>query len=261
MKLQTFLTNLMALTFCANGLDAAAYTVSLTGDNCYGTFGCQDTPTSGDLRWCMNRPDATSITFNLAPVDTTITLENMLPLLGPVSSISIDGSNGGSPITINGDSKFPGFFAAFGDVSLSNMTIANTVSAGGHGGESNYGGLGGGGLGAGGGLFVNRADVTISNLHFEYNSAQGGTGAKVDSYDYNYGGGGGGGGMFYGRGGVPSYTNGGAGAGGGGMGGYGGRPQSYSYQSGGGVAVASRPKVRVAMQLMATDKTDKMAAF
>lgn len=79
-------------------------------------------------------------------------------------------------------------------VTLSNLTLAHGNASGGHGS-----GEGGGGMGAGGALFVDgAADVTLQNVDFDSNQANGGRGGQGEI--------GGGGGMG---------GNGGAGGGGG----------------------------------------------
>lgn len=167
-------------------------------------------------------PGATqTITFN-ANVGT-ITLASALPLI--FTNVNIVGTAGA---TIDGANMFRGLFvtglATTGNgappaitVNISNIAIQNVKAQGGAGGADS-----GGGLGAGGGLFVNQnATVTISNVTFANAVAQGGNGG-AHANDFSVGGGGGlggaggsslaaggGGGLFFNGG------NGNAGSGGG----------------------------------------------
>ena len=119
---------------------------------------------AGDLRYCLNVANTTpgpyNITFALPSGQETIMLSNILPILnvsGSTSAITIDGTNtAGShvPITINGVGTFPGFIARQGTVTLSNMTILNTLSKGGTGGT----------MGGGGGAVLVEAYLSIAPM-------------------------------------------------------------------------------------------------
>ena len=73
-------------------------------------------------------------------------------------------------------------------VTVANLTIANGLAQGGHGGDNG----GGGGAGLGGGAFVNRAATLIlTNVTFTANQAKGGNGGGALSTRWGGGGGGG----------------------------------------------------------------------
>ena len=167
-------------------------------------------------------------------------------LQGGTAGGSVANINGGGA-TIDGNNAFNGLFVYSGNVNVNDLTIANAVAQGGAGG----GNRGGGGAGLGGGLFVtgtNNADgsgnsiasggnVTLTNVNFTGNAAQGGAGGgNPNPGDYGGGGGlggaggssfggNGGGGIGIGASGGASGTNGasgivlGAASGGGGSGG------------------------------------------
>ncbi|MBR0778071.1 VCBS domain-containing protein [Bradyrhizobium diazoefficiens] len=82
---------------------------------------------------------------------------------------------------VNGVATYSGFYLRSGDVTLSDLTIQNTVQRGGDGTgdpHSRNGG-GGGGLGAGGGLFVGAgASATLDNISFIGDQAIGGNGGR-----------------------------------------------------------------------------------
>lgn len=196
-------------------------TVTISGDTSPNTMGVADSdPGTGDLRYVLNYinqnpPNTYNVVFN--NITPQITLGGTLPILNlnALNSISIDGSNGGSQIIIDGSSTRPGFFAHQGSISLSNMTIQNTQALGGIGS--------GGGMGAGGALFINSAFVDIQNMTFSNCSAVGGLGSTSIN---------GGGGMYNGSGGLRILLVGGAG--GGGIGGLGGNAIFLLTGSGGG---------------------------
>ena len=170
--------------------------VNIPGDSASSTAGTfNPTSSSGDLRGCLHyintttisAPDTFNITFNI-PSDQTISLEKLLPIVNLVNTntVIIDGTNSGDQIVIDGDGSFRGFFIRQGAVTLENITLSN-VSA-----THNDSGLTGrgGGMGAGGGIFNDEADVTIDNVTFQRCTASGGSGEEA-----NVGGCGGGGGM------------------------------------------------------------------
>lgn len=199
-------------------------TVTTPGDTAPTTGGA-----AGDFRFVLNTvntsgPDVYNVSFNIgAP---TITLGAMLPLLNLVdaaNTLTIDGSNGGNQIIIDGNGNFyRGFFARQGNVNIQNMTVQNTRASGGQGGVN----LGGGGMGAGGALFIDAATTTISNFSALNTSASGGTGA------INAGSGPGGGGGMGGQGGVTF-------GGGGGIGGTGGNGIASGLGHGGGGGIGT----------------------
>jgi len=159
----------------------------------------------------------------------TITLAAPLPILQ--SNVAINGP-GSNLLTVSGGNSSRVFFADTGTIAISGMTISNGTAAGGNGGSPVVanGIGGGGGLGAGGGLYVNNtANVTISNVVFQNNTATGGTGGNSGNVAFAASGGGGGG--LTAPGGTAA---GGAGGGGGGLYGAGGSNTTANGAGGGG---------------------------
>ena len=215
------------------GVVMASVTVNSTGD----TFGDIGTGTASTLtlREAINLADSrpgTTITFQAGL--GTITLAGNMPLIYASGTV-IDGGTG---VTINGAGAYRPFFVsglpatATGETpqaitaNISNVTVQNALA---QGGAATFGG--GGGLGAGGALFVNQnASVTLTNDAFTSDRATGGAGGGGGvgggggGLGGNSGNGGGGGGLFYpgsiGGGGVTSA--GGNPAGGSGINGTGG---------------------------------------
>ncbi len=135
----------------------------------------------------------TNATINMMAGLGTITLTNALPAIQ--NNLVINGNSN----TISGAGAYRIFFvnAALGTVHINDLKLANGVALGGNGGLG-YGG-GGGGAGLGGAIFLNTGNLTVSNLLFATNSAQGGAGSP--GFNGNslgaLGGGGGGGGMLF----------------------------------------------------------------
>lgn len=78
----------------------------------------------------------------------------------------------GNGHTIDGGGLFRPFFIHSGNVQLNNLTIANGMAQGGRGS--------GGGMGAGGAIFVDQfAIVTLNNVSFANNTAIGGSGGRL----------------------------------------------------------------------------------
>ena len=233
-KLPIFIKSFSWVTaFClaTPSLFATTLTVSVPGDGLTGS--------PNDLRGVLNQINTTPGTYNVVFTlggTNTITLGAMLPILNlnAANTITMDGTNGGTQIVIDGASTFNGFFAEMGTISLQNLTIQNVTSTGGAGGPSAFG-AGGGALGAGAGLFIDQAAVTLSNVTINNASAVGGAGGAGGTGG-SVSGGAGGGGMFKGLGGnaVPTGGHQLGGAGGGGMGGTGGSAQNFETSSGGG---------------------------
>ncbi len=252
---QAFLT-VATFFLLMNEVNAVTLTVNTPGDTNVNTGGVL----SGgnfDLRGALNTININNagtydIVFSLA--SPTITLTAPLPPinLGATNTVTIDGSNSGNQITVDGGSTFRPFFVRQGPVTLENMTIENGLAKGGNGGS---GGLpAGGGLGAGGALFIDQAAVSVSNLTFTNNGATGGNGGTLNSGGPGGGGGmggngansistgdplvgsGGGGGLVGAGGNGGNNTNGSAGGGGGGGGGIGsgGNAGSSGVGAGGG---------------------------
>ncbi len=122
-----------------------------------------------------------------------ITLASSLPAI--TVNLTIDGGN----FALDGAALYSAFFVRLGNVAIKNLTVRNTTARGGNGGGGADGG-GGGGLGAGGGLFVyTGATVTIQDVAFTTNVAQGGNGNTAGANS----GGAGGGGLNGGNAGTP----------------------------------------------------------
>jgi hypothetical protein len=143
----------------------------------------------------------------------TVTMLTAVPDIAAINlqsgvSLVIAGSNNA---ILDGENTVRGLFAYAGNVTVSNLTIQNTVAQGGSG--SNAGFAGGGGAGLGGGLFVAaHANVTLNSVSFATTKALGGAGGN------NTGGAGagwGGGGGLGGNAGIVfgSYFSGGGGVG------------------------------------------------
>jgi hypothetical protein len=145
----------------------------------------------------------------------TYTLTGNLPDIS--ANVTIDGTTtDGQGITLDA-AGHRGLFVSSGIVDLENLTIANAAAvgtAGANAASGPSGGGGGGGAGLGGGLFVGSgADVTLSNVAFQNDSATGGAGGNGSVHATNGGGGGGGGGFNGGAGGPGGPGKGAGGAG------------------------------------------------
>ena len=203
---------------------------------------------------------ASTITINPGIGAITLT-SGPLPLI--YSNLNIVGAAGGS--VLDGSGTFRGLFvsglATTGNgapavviVNISNLAIQNVVAQGGAGGANVQ--SGGGGLGAGGGLFINQnANVTITNTTFANAAARGGAGGSVDlsvlsaqgggggglggagGGSGSAGGGGGGGGLFF-AGSSSGTANGAGGGGGGGITGAGQSGRSNGVGGNGGAGAA-----------------------
>jgi hypothetical protein len=151
-------------------LFGVALTINQAGDSNIGTGGTFNTGTlQGDLRGALNYINQNgvntyTVTFSLG-ASNTITLGAMLPIvnLNAANTVTIDGTNGGTMIVIDGASTYRGFLVEKGTATLQNLTIQNIKAAGGNGGGTG-GGCGGGGMGAGAALFVDQGAVTLSNV-------------------------------------------------------------------------------------------------
>jgi hypothetical protein len=196
--------------------NAAIYTVSNTNNS-----------GAGSLRQAILDANATgaysgivsgSNIINVAATGT-ISLDDALPMI--FSNLTINGNG----ITIDGGGAHRCFFVSglpttpYGTpqaiaVNLNNLQLSNCTAKGGDGGAGAV--AGGGGLGAGGAVFVNSgAHVSLFGISF---AAAGATG---------------------GNGGLPSSTSNGF-AGGGGLGGAGGDSNGVEFGSGGGIGGAGR---------------------
>jgi len=198
----------MALLLPADRAYATTYSVTADTDSVSGGAAGTGAGALGELRYAI-------LAANLAGGTNTINFTCGSPctitLNGPLPPIE-------SNLTIDGNSLYRVFFVDTGTVTLSNLIIQNALAQGGAGADGMT--SGGGGLGAGAGLFVNKstAVVTVLNTYFLKCSAIGGSGGDSTLYetDSTFGGGGGGG-----DGSVESLPNGGAGGFGGGGGGAG----------------------------------------
>ncbi|MCE9544113.1 MAG: autotransporter domain-containing protein [Planctomycetia bacterium] len=205
-------------------LNGADYQVTVATDD--GTGG-----TTGTLSWAINQSNTAGGT-NSITVDhsvTSISMSGSLPMIS--SNVTIAGNSA----TLQGnDNRL--FFVNSGTVSIQNLAVTGGKAQGGLGGNSVFsGGAGGGGLGAGGGLFVNSgASVSIQNVSFSGNSAVGGGGGSLvqPGGRHSSASGGGGGGGFGGAGGGVFNTSGG---GGGGYQTAGGTGGTYGGAGGGGL--------------------------
>ena len=209
---------------CAPGARAdSTFTVTSTADD----------GSVGTLRWAVAQADAAGAgtqTINFAvPSNSIITLTSPLPVLNNISGVIVVNGSGTSGLAISGNDANRVFFVQSGNVTISNLNIDHALAKGGDGGADPLAG-GGGGLGAGGGLFVNQgANVTVQGVTFNHNAAVGGNGGTLSGGGVGGGGGGGGmggnggnGGAQGGGGGGGFITNGGdggvfAGGGGGGL--------------------------------------------
>lgn len=190
-----FLLTAASCVLFLNNTSAVDYTVNLPTDSSIATGG-SGSGNMGDLRWVLNtilNAQAQTMMVDTRVINFTVpsvTLQGILPMVNLFHADDVTiGNASGTPVVIDGQGIHRGFFIRQGNVLLQNLTLENTVAAGGKGGDSHAGG--GGGMGAGGGLFIDAATVTISNVTFENNSAIGGNGGTSNPM-LNGGGGGGG---------------------------------------------------------------------
>lgn len=161
----------------------------------------------------INQANSTAENDTIFIVDSNINIES--PLLPQINSdINFQGI-GDQPI-ISGVNQFPIFFVNSGNVSFSRLGLINGLAQGGSGNSPG----GGGGLGAGGALFINDGKVTLNQVYFEQNKAAGGQGGNSIKSGGNGGKGGDGGSLING---VPIFGRNGNSGGAGGSGGNGGK--------------------------------------
>lgn len=221
-------------------------TVNTTADDPATASATVDTSTnSGTLRDCIlvanlltgstGTPTFPGLTIGFAGglSGATIALNNALPML--FNNTVIDASALANPVTIDGGSAYRIFFvsglpsgstglvngkpdpdgAQAITVVLRNLRLQHGLAKGGDTLNNNFDG-GGGGMGAGGALFVNHfADVTVNAVSFSANTAQGGS-LVAGPVATSGGGGGMGAGISHQGGGglgAPSASSGGAGLG------------------------------------------------
>ena len=183
---------------------AATFTVNSEADTSDGVCDA----TSCTLREAIEEANASggADTIDFDPglgAGATIPLSSALPAID--DDLQILGSIPGGSVEIDGVLAHRVFFARDGNIVLSNLTIVNGLAKGGDGGDR-----AGGGLGAGGALFVDiNADVTIVDVLFNDNAAEGGDGGSDGALDAAGGGGG-----LGGDGGEPSTSRAGGGGGG-----------------------------------------------
>ncbi len=222
-----FCSSLIFSLLSASGFALTTYVVSDPGDSAPNAGGAP-----GDLRYALNQmyaqtlPGPYQVEFRVSKVSLQATLPMVV---NPATFV-------GNGVTIDGGILYRGFFinGTFdaNPIILQNMTFQNCIAQGAAGGNGNDGGGGGGGaLGAGGAIFVARANVLLENVNLGVpgagNSAKGGSGGAANGNSTAGFGGGGGGGGLGGNGG-----NGGRGGTAGGMGGGGG---GGGYSGNGGV--------------------------
>jgi autotransporter-associated beta strand protein len=220
----------------------------------------------GTLSWAIATLNASSATGQVINIETNVTLGG--PLSPIFNSVTINGYNntisgGGTQriFMIGVDSATQNSAAVAGsiiaqqtNVAINQVTLANGLAQGGTGS--------GGGLGAGGALFVNQSgNVTLTNVSFSNNTAHGGDsdidhagggglGGSGSNVSLGAGGGGGGGIFGAGNGGGGGVFGNGGGAtmntqstdptqigGGGGYSGTGGNGQTAGTPGSGGVGV------------------------
>jgi hypothetical protein len=226
----------LAVEALEDRLAPATFTVTLPTDS--GPTNSLITPlgpgTVGDLRNAIfqadQSPDADNV-IDLSGLSGTVDLAAMLPPIFTLNggSLTIIGP-GQQNLTISGEGEVRPFFILEGDVSISNLTIANGLAKGGNGGPG-----AGGGAGLGGGLLIDgtvgATTVSLTNVTFDKNQAVGGTGTSGVT---------GGGGGAGGNGGTGvAYTSEGAGGGflgngGNGLGNFGGGGGGFTGAGGNG---------------------------
>jgi hypothetical protein len=190
-------------------VNATDFPVTIFTDTNSGGLAGTGAGAAGDLRAQILAANAAagadSITFVCGSPPCTITLTGPLPPI--TESLIINGGTLGN-IVISGAGAYRVFFADIGTIQLQNLVIQDGMAQGGAGGTGDGGG--GGGAGLGGGLFINQANVTLTNVRFLNCRVVGGAGANYISQVYP---GGGGGGMAF-RGGNSTGNTGGPGGGG-----------------------------------------------
>lgn len=200
-----YILALLVFAVCG-GLNAATNTFIV---NSTGTGNVE-----GTLLYAINEANSSTTEGDINIINITasgtLNLASALPSLNN-STVPLT-INGSGDFTIDGDNLYRGFFVQAGTVNINNLTLSECKAIGGSGGNSR----GGGGLGAGGGIFVNdTATVNLDAVTFTSCSAQGGDGADGKLPEQQAGGGGG----LNGAGGEAGGSIEGNGAGGGGGGG------------------------------------------
>ncbi|HEX3655240.1 MAG TPA: autotransporter domain-containing protein [Pirellulales bacterium] len=189
---------------------------------------------SSDLANAIQTIDSNPNTSYTLSLTGNVTMSQQVQAITTNATINVAGNG----YTIDGGNAYRPFFIESGNVTLQNLTVANSLAQGGSGG--------GGGLGAGAAVFVDTSGhLTIQNVNFTNNAAVGGAGGA----GYSAGGGGlggnggagvtdysgGGGGGLHGNGGsVTAGGDSGSGGGGGELGNGGAGQQIPITQGGGG---------------------------
>ncbi|SPF45121.1 exported hypothetical protein [Candidatus Sulfopaludibacter sp. SbA4] len=133
-------------------------------------------PATGTLRYAvLNSSGGNTITFAPSLNGQTIALDTSSPNnhLFIFHDLTIQGPGAGL-LTISGGSGTRISFIAGGNVTISDLTLANGLAQGGNGGAGAGGG--GGAAGMGGAIFVNGGNVTVRNVTLAGNTARGGAG-------------------------------------------------------------------------------------
>jgi CSLREA domain-containing protein len=190
----------LALLPVARAAWGVTFTVNSTADISDGTCDATDCSLREAIEEANASAGSDTIVFDLG-VNPTINLGSDLPQID--GDLDIQGVSAGTAVTVNGAGAHRIFYARAGVISISELTVQSGLAKGGDGGNR-----AGGGLGAGGGLFVDvAADVTLTNVRFDDTGAQGGDGGPDGSP--------GGGGGLAGNGGNGSPVEGAGGGGGG----------------------------------------------
>ena len=108
-----------------------------------------------------------TVDLSQLPNSSIITLSSRIYLS---QDITLKGPSNGNAVTISGNNATRLFFLESGNVTITNLTLANGL---GQGGGSYYGG---GAAGMGGGIFQNGGSLTMTNVVMSGNKASGGSG-------------------------------------------------------------------------------------
>nr|WP_281063207.1 autotransporter domain-containing protein [Ancylobacter gelatini] len=181
----------------------------------------------GDLRSAISSAgNGDTITFT-----ADITLTSNLPNV--TTNVSFIGDNH----TLSGNNEYRGLFVQSGTVTISDLTITNSLAQGGTGGNGLRGAGGGGGAGLGGALFIaSGAHVAVDNVNLQSSAARGGAGGEATGNGIVSTSGGGGGYWPTGANGgnAGGLSSGGGGTGGGGDGADTGNGGAGGFGGGGG---------------------------